>query len=422
MLFRLRGSARFAAAGLVLAGLLAGCSDSTAAGEPNEIVIGFPASLTGAYAALGQQGLNALKLFESWVNGDGGILVQGLGGRFRVRVVSADDASNVGQAAALFQQMVTGDRARFMMASYSSTSTLAQQPLAAAHNVLTFAWGAAADELWAGGNQHLVGVLTPASAYDTPLLTMMSQLTPVPARIALLHEDDPFAKSIADGVAAQAPGLGLNVVHRATYPAQPTDLSAELAAARAAAPDALLIEGHFADSALAARQVEEAKFNVALPSFGSGAATSTWATTLGTAAEYTVGTSQWEPTMTISAATMSDPRWYGPKLTPAAWAQWYQDTYQSAPDYRAMAMFNACLALKQAIERAGLLATDLVRARLREIDMLTTFGRFKLGSKLDQVGHEALVIQWRSGTKRIVFPTEQKTAELSYPVPRFEDR
>jgi len=391
---------------------------------PEEIVIGYPASLTGKFEQLGKAGLNGLQLFEEWVNTEeGGIEVKDLGRKLPVRIVFADDKSEKETAIRLFEKFIKEDGAQFMMASYSSGLTLAQAPIAEANKILTFGWGAASDHIWQQGFKYVVGPITPSSLYDSTILDLLTTLDPKPKRLAVIYKDNPFTTAIAEGTTARAKELGFEVVFSDKYPEDATDLSPILLRAKDSNPDVLFVESHFQDGALAAKQVAEMQFDIALPVYGSASATTKWADQLGEAAEYTVGSSQWEPNMPIDKALFDDPRWYGPKMSPSEWAEWFKSKYDYTPDFRAMQMFASALALKAAIEKAGTLDTDAVRAAIQELEIITTFGRFKVDPKtLKQIGHSMVAIQWQGGKKVVIAPPEFKTGDVVYPVPAWSER
>lgn len=426
----------FVGIGLLVAALLVACAPPVAppapAEEPAEevpagpeaIVIGYPASLTGRFEQLGKAGLNGLQLFEEWVNTEeGGIEVKDLGRKVPVKIVFTDDKSEKETAQRLFEKFIKEDGAQFMMASYSSGLTLSQAPIAEANQVIMFGWGAASDHIWEQGFQYVVGPITPSSLYDGTILDLLTTMDPKPQRLAVIHKDNPFTTAIAEGTIERAEELGFEVVFTDKYPEDATDLSPILLRAQEAEPDVLMIESHFQDGALAAKQVAEMQFDVAMATYGSASATTVWAEQLGEAAEYTVGASQWEPNMPIDPALFDDPRWYGPKLSPAEWAEWFEGKYDYTPDFRAMQMFATALALKSAIEDAGTLETGPVLESIKELELLTTFGRFKVDPEtLKQVGHQMVAIQWQGGQKQVIAPPAFKTGDVIYPAPAWAER
>lgn len=390
--------------------------EAEAAGEvPEEIVIGIPASLTGQYEALGRQGLDGLEMFADWVNEERGGIAVG-GEQVPVRIVFGDDRSDLDTSQRLFEQLVREDGAHFMFASYSSGLTLAQGPLAEQLDVVTMAWGASSDDIWEQGFTRMVGVYTPASQYDHSLLDFVAAADPPAETVSIVYKDDPFTVAEAEGARDKADELGLDVTYFDRYPATATDLSPILTQAWEPEPDVFLVVAHFQDGALGARQMQELGMDPAASSFGSGAATSEWWNELGEAAQGTFGPAQWEPSQAVDPAAFDAPNWVGPQMTPSEFAEQYEERFEYEPDYRGGLAFAAGLALMAAIEEAGSVETEAVVEAIKELDIQSMGGVFRVDPEtLNQVGHEMLTIQWQDGEKVIVAPEEAANGEAIYP-------
>lgn len=390
--------------------------ETVAAGElPEKIVIGYPASLTGQFEALGRAGNDGLQLFEQWINEEqGGIEVGGT--KLPVEIVFADDRSDLDTATRLFENMVTEEGAHFMMASYSSSLTLAEAPIAERLDVLAFGWGAASDDIWQQGFTTIVGVITPSSLYDEGFLEFTAAADPPAQRVAIVYKDDPFTVAEGEGALEVAEGLGMEVVFVDRYPREATDLSPILTQAAATEPDIMLVDGHFQDGALAARQMSELDIRPNATLFGSASATTDWAAELGEAAQGTYGASQWEPDQELDTALFEEANWRGPKVTPQEWAAQFEEEFGYVPDFRAAMAFHAAVVLSAAIEEAGALETDSVREALKAMEIRTVGGEFRVDETLNQVGHTMVTIQWQEGAKVIVAPEESATGQALYPV------
>ena len=382
---------------------------------PEEIVIGIPASLTGQFEALGQQGLDGLNMFADWVNNEkGGIDVGGT--MLPVRVVFGDDRSDKDTALRLFERLVNEDGAHFMFASYSSGLTLAQAPLAEQLDVATMAWGASSDDIWQQGFTRVVGVYTPASQYDHTLLEFVVDADPAASTVAIVYKDDPFTVSEAEGAKAKAEELGLQVVFFDRYPVEATDLSPILSQAWATNPDVILVSAHFQDGALAARQMDELGITPMAASFGSGAATTGWWDELGESAHATFGPAQWEPTQAVDPAAFDADNWVGPQVTPEEFTADFEAEFGYAPDYRGGLAFHSGLALMAAIESAGSLETEAVIEAFKDLEVQSFGGGFDVDPEtLNQIGHDMVTIQWQDGEKVIVTPAAFANAEPIYP-------
>ena len=101
------------------------------------------------------------------------------------------------------------------------------------------------------------------------------------------------------------------------------------------------------------------------------------------------GTSQWE-------AYNTDERNYGPSATTLG---------LSGAEYPMAQACAAGLVAQKCVEKAGTVNdAELMRAAA-DLDFTTFYGRFKLDPITGcQVGHTMVVVQWREGCKRVVWP------------------
>ena len=105
----------------------------------------------------------------------------------------------------------------------------------------------------------------------------------------------------------------------------------------------------------------------------------------------------------------------------------YTGRFNEEPSYHSAGGYAAALILQRAIERAGSLETQKIKAALDGIDMLTFYGRVKFDTNPKahglQTGHEMVYVQWQKDNrgkpvKQIVWPPEGQTADAMYPIRR----
>jgi branched-chain amino acid transport system substrate-binding protein len=80
--------------------------------------------------------------------------------------------------------------------------------------------------------------------------------------------------------------------------------------------------------------------------------------------------------------------------------------YPSAQAYAAVLMALHC------VQDTGSLDDGELAAAARRLRCTTFFGRFGLAEDGRQLDHDMLVVQWRAGMKRIVWPPELAEAGL----------
>ena len=99
------------------------------------------------------------------------------------------------------------------------------------------------------------------------------------------------------------------------------------------------------------------------------------------------------------AAKTENVEWFGP--TVPEFLKLYQAKYgKEEPSYHSAGGYAAGLILQKAIETAGSIDTEKVKAAIDKEDMYTFYGRIKFNTgKLHglQEGHEMIYIQWQKG-------------------------
>jgi len=149
---------------------------------------------------------------------------------------------------------------------------------------------------------------------------------------------------------------------------------------------------------------------------------------LGEASICVTGASQWEPTAKYSpeAAKAEGLEWFGPSV--GEFVSEYKAKYgNEEPSYHSAGGYTAGLIIQKAIEKAGSIETDKVKAAIDQEDMYTFYGRIKFSSDPKthglQIGHQMIVIQWQKGPegkpeKVAVFPPAAATGKGELLPPR----
>jgi branched-chain amino acid transport system substrate-binding protein len=395
------------AAALALAGTAIG---GTAAAKT--VTVGFTVSQTGQ---LNVDSINQLHGFEMWrddVNKAGGIKVGSQ--RYKVKLVYYDDQSKAERVQQLYSRLILNDHAQFLFSPYSSGLTATAAVISEQYGKVMLTTGAAEDKTYTLGNTGLFQVYTPATHYLSSALRVIKDKDPK-ARMAIAYSDDGFSKAVATAAAAEAKTLGLDVVFDEAYAPSTTDFGPIINKIIAAKADVLVGGGHYADGATLARQLYDQKVPLRFISLLVAPDSDTFAT-LGAAADGITVPSQWEPSATYKPA-------FGP--TGKAFADAYKARYHADAPYHAAGGYAAGLLLEHAIETAGSLNADKVRAALNATDATIFFGHIKFATDAGhhglQVGHTMVLAQWQKAAgghlvKQVVWPKAAQTAPLAYPI------
>jgi branched-chain amino acid transport system substrate-binding protein len=128
---------------------------------------------------------------------------------------------------------------------------------------------------------------------------------------------------------------------------------------------------------------------------------------------YVWGSTQWESTM-----EWEDP-WFG---TAADYAERYTEAYDIHPSYQAAESTAAALVLHLAIEAAGSLETEDIRAALNEMDIVTFYGPISFDETGKNVGKPMATIQIQDGEIHVIAPAEVAVREVIWPAPPWDER
>ena len=140
------------------------------------------------------------------------------------------------------------------------------------------------------------------------------------------------------------------------YHQDAADVTGILATFKDLNPDVFVGAGYFNDAVLFVRTAQEIAFSPKAMVLTVGPANPTFADEVGEAsANYLIGPTQWESSMNYAGD------YFG---SASAYAERYAERWGEPPDYQAALATAAGLALQLAIEAAGSLEQDAVRAAL----------------------------------------------------------
>jgi branched-chain amino acid transport system substrate-binding protein len=389
------------------------CGGPAAPATGSTIILGAPLGLTGSLAKESELTKQGYDLWSDWINAKGGIVVNGV--KHPVLIKYYDDTSKADQSAVLIQKLITEDKANFLLGPYGSAATATDAAIAEQNQIPMVEANGAAQSIFSQGYKYTFGVLSPANKYLQGVLDMAATLNPKPKTIALLSADDNFSLEVAKGVTDYAPTKDMNVVLYKKYKNGATNLSAEVQAAKAAAPDIVLNSGHLQEAIAINKAAKEVKLNAKIFAYSVGPSTPDFITALGKDSDYVYDGSQWTPQVKYKEAFY---------LTVPQYVAAYKAKYPTfgEPDYHVAMSTQACLALQKAIENAGSLDQKKVRDALAALDVTTFAGQIKFDSRGLNIYKPMVVEQIQSGLHHTVFPPEVADVQAKYPTPAWDQR
>ncbi|SRR5438309_3011612 len=359
-----------------------------------EVAVGLSISLTGKFRLQGQQALQGVRLWQSYINAQGGITV-GSGEKRSVRLVWYDDRSQISFARKNVFQLLRADQIDILLGPYSSSLTMVVAEIAEEHKKVLWNYGGSSDEIFSRGWRNLVGIASPATDYLRALPQRLAEECPALGRICVLYSGrGTFGWRVARGILESALSVAHHSVHLVPINVPWDNHDVILGVLSGIGPGIVVLAGSFQDEVILMRTRQRWPITVrevAAVAAGVGA----FSTELAQTADGVLGPSQWEPGVTF-------PNIAGPT------SDWFLESFQrqfgQMPDYIAAGSFAAGLVLTECIRQAASLDNEKLRSTASDLNCNTFYGRFRIDSRTGiQTGHRMLLIRWQRGHK-VVLP------------------
>jgi branched-chain amino acid transport system substrate-binding protein len=375
------------------------------------IKVGVVLSLSGSQAANGQMAKEGYLFCQNWINGKGGINLNGAGHRLSLDL--ADDQSRPSIAASTTEHLLTDNHETLLLGPTNDATTSRAALVAEQHQVPMVSSGASSDAIFNNRYHHLFSVLTPRSRLLQGVIDMALAQNPKPQSVAIMFASDSLSAEVANATAGYVRANGLALVYGASYTAGVNDLSDQLKTAAGAAPDLILEVGHPTESVRTVQQAQQLNIQPKLLGFSEGPDAPRFTADLHKSANFSVGVTQWAPAARNRVSYFLDSFHY---------ALAFAAQFGHMPDQHAGAATAACLTLEVAIERAASTEPAKVRDALAATDLNTFFGQIKFDERGANAVKPAYVQQVQSGRAVIIWPPEVASARPRYPDPGWAKR
>jgi branched-chain amino acid transport system substrate-binding protein len=363
-----------------------------------EVAVGLSISLTGKFRPQGEQALQGIRLWRSYINAQGGIAIWN-GEKRSVRLIWYDDGSQISFARKNVFQLLREDKVDILLGPYSSSLTMAVLDIAEAHKKLLWNYGGSSDEIFRHDRRYLVGVTSPASDYLRAFPHWLAEEHPALHRICVLYSArGTFGWQVARGILE-----AVLVVAGQSVELVPINFSLEnydtiLPILFDIDPEVVVLAVTFPDE-LGIMQTRQHWPSAVRVVAAVAAGLGDFSAELAQVADGVLGPSQWEPSVNF-------PNIAGP--TSERFLDSFQKQFGRPPNYIAAGSFATGLVLTECIRRAASLDDKDLRSTASDLDCNTFYGRFRIDSQTGtQTGHRVLLIRWQGGSKAVL-PSRSK--------------
>jgi branched-chain amino acid transport system substrate-binding protein len=367
------------------------------------IRIGAPLPLTGPLSPEGTKLRQGYDLWVDTVNAAGGIKVGER--KLPVEMVYYDYESNTPRAVQLAEKLVTDDKVDFMFAPFGSGATKAASSVAERYGMPMLAPTASSVEVYDQGYKNLFGVFTPNDTMSEPLSELIKEKAPQVKKVAILARNDLYPLAMAMEFEKSAKKRGFEVVSFEKYAIGTLDHASALTQMRAERPDWVIVTGYINDMILARKQMVDLGVRASVITMLNGPVYKEFLDAAGSLAEGLTSAAWWIPDATYTGDDVFK--------TTAGYDQQFEAKFKLAPDYTNAAGSAVGVVLQLAIEKAGSLDHDKVRAVLAGTKFSTFYGPIAFNAAGQATSYTPPVVQIRDGKLVVIGPADIKVGELT---------
>jgi len=395
-------------AGAFAVGLVAAATPANAkiGSCTDPIVWGTTLSETGPFSTLTDHWKEMTENFAKELNKDGGIFVKDCNKKLPLKIVIYDDQSNPSTAVSLFEKMATVDGVDFFVGPDWTSMGLPVPVVSERHKIPLVAANVATPAAYQRGFKYMWGTPYPiVPLWSARYFDMLKHVNPKPKTIFFVTHDNPVMKAIAKTWSAKAEGQGLKVVGQEIFPSDQKDFTAIVLKIRAAHPDIVYIASFDNVSAPLVQQMRQQRIHAM--DVHHTMLTGALARQVGKDVEGMTGELAWYPGVKGPYSDMVE------RILKESHIDMFETIFT-------MGRMGSYLTMMQAIERAGAVDREKVRAALYKGTFKAPPGDIVFDEHGFPTTNGAFTIQMQSGKVKVVWPPERATGKLIWPSPTWQ--
>ena len=402
MIFEHLSFGRGVGAGFVVALTILGAITDGRAAEP-PIRIGAPLPLTGALSPEGVKLQQGYDLWKDTVNAAGGISVGSV--KRPIEIVYYDYQSITPKAVQLAEKLATDDKVDFMFSPFGSGASKAASTVSERYGIPTLAPTASSSEVYDQGYKNLFGTFTSNDTLSEPMGDIIKAKAPSVKRVAILARNDLFPLALGQEFEKSAKMRSLDVVYFEKYAINTLDHASALTEIKAAKPDWIIATGYINDMILIRKQMADLGIKAQIVTMINAPAYQEFIDATGPLADNVTSATWWHPAVRYTSKDA-----FGSSVK---YTEMFEKKYKVLPDFTNATGSSVGVVLQMAIERAGSVERDKVRAELVKGGFETFFGPISFDKVGQAVSYVPPVFQIQKGKPLVIYPDVIKGGDLA---------
>jgi len=392
---------------------------SSLAYSQDEVKVGVLIPLSGARAVIGENLQMAHDFAVKEINEAGG--VKSLKGA-KIKLIYADTRGDAKIGMSEAERLILREGVVAIMGAFESSVSYTSTEVAEKYQVPYLVPNSLMDAITERGFKYTFRVERKGSLWAKDQIDFIADMGKQSGRaakkIGVVYENTDMGQAIAKGVRKWAPEKKLSIGLDEGYPARTSDMSPVVLKMKGANLDVIILNSYIADAILLIRTIADQRVNpMAFLGSSSGYSDPSFIREVGKLAEYFFDLTEWSTDLKHTPLVQEKN---------AAYKKWNKDHR----DFNGGAAF--CYAstyiLYEALEKAGSYDPKKIRDAFAQIKitkgpaMLIPWTPIEFDGEGQAKGARMIVVQYRDGQRRTVWPPEVAMIKPVWPVPKWEDR
>jgi branched-chain amino acid transport system substrate-binding protein len=379
---------------------------------PATIKIGVVDALTGNMAAGGKWVKQGYEVAVKHINSTGGVSIKEFGKKIPLELIFLDDESNPAKTVSRMEKLYSIDKVDFFLGGFAAHLLIPQLAIAERYRVPIVVTTIGSTAEFEKGYKY---TFSPFMAEQDQVITFLDVLDSIPknqrpTKIAFFEIQEEWGvatgKYLREFAAKRG---GYSIVTLEKYSMTSNDFSSLIVAAKSAGAEALYTNPSPPQGITIVKQMKEIDWSPKFAYIMRAADVAMWTKNLGKDGDYVAHSGGWDYHLKLPGVQKFDDD--------------YKAAFADNPEPPAGSAYVCVQVLADAIERAGTLNRDKVRDALAATNMMTIMGPMKFKPNGRGEGkYLQTMTQWQNGKDELIWPKDQASAPLAYPMPPWNKR
>ena len=386
--------------------------ESLAAGEvPKTIKVGCSLPLTGMFGAGGKWVKQGYEIGIKHINDAGGVYIEEFKKKIPLEILFLDNESDTVKSASRMDKLYSIDKVDVFLGSFAGALIIPQLATAEKYKTPILVTTMTSTAEFQKGYKY---TFTPFQSEQDQGIAFLDVIESIPkdqrpTKVAYFGIQDEWGTSTGRYLKEFAAKRNVEISNYEMYAMSATDFSSLIINAKRTGADVLFTTPTPPQGVRFVKQMKELDWSPKLAFILRAADDSSWPKNLSKDGDYICHTGGWDYHLKLPGVQKFN--------------EDYKSAYGSFPEVPAGVAYACVQILANALQRAGTLDKDKIRDAIAATNMMTVMGpmRFKPTGR-GEGKYLQVVSQWQNGKDELVWPNDQASAPLAYPMPPWNKR